>query len=194
MNSDVLFIYRLILRKSVTLGKLQLLVPLQSVAFLRPLVAFTGHLDLRVYVSWYQSIDIVCIAVSVKFEDGLSISVLRNKSLFSKNWGLHCSNAACRKRTDHPLEKSFTFLESHFSPEWDRQPTIKFNMNSDVPFIFRLIPVKPGFLGWIVVFDTTPISRFFKASYSVNGLVEHQSACFLVSMDRYSLHCVACEI
>jgi hypothetical protein len=35
----------------------------------------------------YQSIDIHCIAVPVKFDGGLSMSFLRNEQLFTKNWG-----------------------------------------------------------------------------------------------------------
>jgi hypothetical protein len=45
--------------------------------FLRLLVAFTHSLDIQVHVSWYQSIGMHFIVLAVKFEDGLSISVLR---------------------------------------------------------------------------------------------------------------------
>jgi hypothetical protein len=37
-----------------------------------------------VLVSGYQSIDLHCIVLPVKFDGGLSISVLRNKQLFKK--------------------------------------------------------------------------------------------------------------
>jgi hypothetical protein len=43
----------------------------------------------------------------------------------------------------HEFE-SYIFLASHFSPEWDGQPTFKFNMDFDVRFIYRLIPKTHG--------------------------------------------------
>jgi homogentisate 1,2-dioxygenase len=66
-----------------------LLIPLQQGAFLRLLVAFTDPLGIKVPVSWYQSIDMHCIVLLVKFEGGLTISVLRKKALFITNWGLN---------------------------------------------------------------------------------------------------------
>jgi hypothetical protein len=51
-----------------------------------------------------------------------------------------------------------------------------------------------GSLGSIAVFDTTPIRPFFEASCSVHGRIKDKGASFLVSFNRYTLHCVACEI
>jgi hypothetical protein len=42
---------------------------------------------IKMHVSWYQSIGIVRIVLPVKFDGRLSISVLRNEQLFTKNWG-----------------------------------------------------------------------------------------------------------
>jgi hypothetical protein len=41
----------------------------------------------EIKLSWYQSIDIHCIVMNVNFDGGLSISVLINMQLFTKNWG-----------------------------------------------------------------------------------------------------------
>jgi hypothetical protein len=50
------------------------------------LVAFTAAHNLKVLVSVYQPVDMHCIVLYVKFDSGLSISVLRNKQLFEKKW------------------------------------------------------------------------------------------------------------
>jgi hypothetical protein len=42
---------------------------------------------MKVLVSWYQSIDMHCIALPVKFEGGLSISFLRKKATLYKKRG-----------------------------------------------------------------------------------------------------------
>jgi hypothetical protein len=34
-------------------------------------------------------------------------------------------------------------------------------MDSEVLLIYRLIPRKPDFLGWLAFFDTTPIGRLW---------------------------------
>jgi hypothetical protein len=90
-----------------------------------------------------------------------------------------------------PLERNFG---SHFSCGWDRQPTFKFDINLEVLFIYRLIPRNPGFLWSSAEFDSTPISRFFKAFCSSHGCILHKHAPFFVSFDIYALHCAACEI
>jgi hypothetical protein len=58
------------------------------------------------------------------------------------------SNSICRKRRSHPLGKSPTLFVAHFSFERDGQPTIKFNINPDMLFVYRLIPRNPGLLGF----------------------------------------------
>jgi hypothetical protein len=65
----------------------------------------------------------------------------------------------------HELLESHIFLASHFSPEWDRQPALKFNMYLDVLLIYRLIPRMRGLLGYFDIFGTIPICRFLKASW-----------------------------
>jgi hypothetical protein len=73
-------------------------------------------------------------------------------------------------------------------------PTSKFDTDSEVLFIYRLISRKPDFLGWLVIFDTTPLGRFGEASRGVHGHIKVQNACFWVSFDRYALYRAACEI
>jgi hypothetical protein len=61
------------------MSKLSFLIPLQSVAFKRLVLAFRIAYNVRVLVSGYQSIGMYCTVVSVKFEGGLTMPVLRNK-------------------------------------------------------------------------------------------------------------------
>jgi hypothetical protein len=46
-----------------------------------------GKSSHEIRLSWYQSIDMYCIVFVVKFDGWLYILVLRNKQLFTKNWG-----------------------------------------------------------------------------------------------------------
>jgi hypothetical protein len=48
------------------------------------LVGFTTAYNIKVLVSGYQSVDMHRIVLPLKFDGGLSISVLRNKQLFEK--------------------------------------------------------------------------------------------------------------
>jgi hypothetical protein len=66
------------------LSKVSFLIPLQSVTFWGLILAFTIAYNVKVLFYGYQSIDIQCIVLSVKFDGGLFISVLRNKQLFTK--------------------------------------------------------------------------------------------------------------
>jgi hypothetical protein len=91
------------------------------------------------------------------------------------------------------LKKSH-FSGVHFSCERDGQPNFKFDINSEVALMYRLMPRKPHFLGLLAIFDTTPIGRFFKASRSVHSRIQHKGAGVWVSLDRHSLHCAACKI
>jgi hypothetical protein len=45
---------------------------------------FTAAYNIKKLISGYQSIDMHCIKRHVKFDNGLSISVLRNKQLLKK--------------------------------------------------------------------------------------------------------------
>jgi hypothetical protein len=74
----------------------------------------------------HHSIEIHYIVLPVKFDDGLSITVLRNVQLFTKSWRLKTikfskssdfqilQTPPLGKRTDHPLEKSLSFLDLDF--------------------------------------------------------------------------------
>jgi hypothetical protein len=57
------------------------------------------------------------------------------------------------KSTDHPLGKSPTFLNLNFFAKRNIQFTIKFDMDLEVPFIYRLIPRKSGYREPIVFFE-----------------------------------------
>jgi hypothetical protein len=91
----------------------------------------------------------------------------------------------------HGKNPAFLF---QFSCNRNRQPTIKVDVDLEVLFIYRLIPRKSGFRESTGFFDTTPISRFLRASFSVHGGIQHESACFWVSVDRYALYSGTCEI
>jgi hypothetical protein len=56
----------------------------------------------------------------------------------------------------------------------DERPNFKFGTDSEVLFIYRLIPRKSDFLRWLAIFDTTPISRFLGASRGIHGRIQHQ--------------------
>jgi hypothetical protein len=79
------------------------------------------------------------------------------------------------KKKDRQVFAFSKSLKSHFSCERDGQPTFEFDIDSEVLFIYRLIPRMPDFLGWLTIFDTTPIGRFFwgGASRSVHSRIQH---------------------
>jgi hypothetical protein len=84
MDLEVLFIYRLIPRKIDFPERLAAFDTTPVSRFWGLLVAFIVVYNIKVIISWYQSIDMYCIVLPVKFDDGLSISVLRKKHLFEK--------------------------------------------------------------------------------------------------------------
>jgi hypothetical protein len=84
METEELSIYRLISRRLVCLDELPFLNTLQPVAFWGLLVPFTDAHNNKMHNFWYQPIGVHCIVWPVKFEDGLFISVFRNKQLFTK--------------------------------------------------------------------------------------------------------------
>jgi hypothetical protein len=79
--------------------------------------------------------------VPVKFDDGVSISFPGKEQIFKKKGGQKCtfskkvpifkniSSPAIWKMDRGHLRKSYIFFASHFSPEWDRQPAFKLNMD-----------------------------------------------------------------
>jgi hypothetical protein len=87
MHPEVLFICRLIPGKLGFLESIVFLIPLQSVAFLGLLIAFTNAYDMKVFVARYHSIDMHCIVVPIKVDSGLPISVLKNEQPFTKKLG-----------------------------------------------------------------------------------------------------------
>jgi hypothetical protein len=80
MDEDVRLIYRLIPRAH---GLFEYPATFDTTPISRffggCFFAFTDAYDMKVLVSWYQSIDMDCVALPVKFEGGLSISFLRKK-------------------------------------------------------------------------------------------------------------------
>jgi hypothetical protein len=140
-----------------------------------------------------------CIVLPVKFNGGLSISVLRNKQLFKKgaqkftfSVGSDFFNFKLRHlKKGQTLEKVLLFW-SPFSCERDKRPIFKFDINLEVLFIYRMIPSKANFPGRLAILYTTPIVRFLGAFRSVHDRIQHIIACFWVSVDRYALHRAAC--
>jgi hypothetical protein len=103
-------------------------------------------------------------------------------------WGKDCLSNSAIWKVDYPLGKSPTFLESHSSYERDIQSTFEIDMDSEVLFIYRLIPRWPDFLGWLATFDTTWISSFFGgATRSVHGRIQPKSVCFSIQVNRYAI-------
>jgi hypothetical protein len=127
--------------------------------------------DTKLLVSGYHSIDMHCNVLPVKFDGGLSISFLRKKELFTKkglhfqkssNFQKHFKSRNLENGQIHPLGKSPTFLYLDLFCKRNRQPTIKFDVDLLVLFIYRLIPRTLGFRESIVFFDTTQISCFLE--------------------------------
>jgi hypothetical protein len=87
-----------------------------------------------------------CLVFTVKFDGGLSIAVLRNEQLFTKNWGFktqsvykklnfpELSNPAIWKKGPH--ETFYSFLEHPFSCESDRQPYLNSYIKKGVAPIY----------------------------------------------------------
>jgi hypothetical protein len=131
------------------------LIPHQLIAFGVLLVAFTTACSTKTLVAGYQSIDMHFIVLPVKFDGGLSFSVLRKKQLFEKKRQKFTSSKSSKFLIFQPrhlkkgqiLEKSLTSFVAHFSCERDGQPNFKFGMNLEVLFIYRLISRKSDFLG-----------------------------------------------
>jgi hypothetical protein len=135
----------------------------------------------------YQSIDMHCIVVLVKFDDWLSILFLRKKQISTKKVPIFkniSSPAKWEMDRAHPLGKSYIFLASHFSPEWNRQPAFKLNMDLDVLLIYRLIPRTHGLLGYIATFGTLQSVAFLRLLGSVCGPIGH-------TMHGFRYHAIA---
>jgi hypothetical protein len=79
-------------------------------------MAFTNPMGLQVPISEYPSIDMLCIVVTVKFENVLSISVLRKKLLFPKIWGSNFQIFKNRRRVKHWALKSILGNETAQKP------------------------------------------------------------------------------
>jgi hypothetical protein len=84
VDLEVSFIYRRIPRKPDLLGWLANFDATPISRFGELLVACTAAHNVKVLVYGYQSIDMHFIVVPVKFDGGLSMSILRNKQLFYK--------------------------------------------------------------------------------------------------------------
>jgi hypothetical protein len=90
-------------------------------------------------------------------------------------------------------DRKVSLFGAYFSCEQDGEPKFKFDIDSEVLFIYRLIPRNPDFLERLVIFEATPIGRFLGASRSVHDRIQHKRACFSVSFDRCALHSAACK-
>jgi hypothetical protein len=94
----------------------------------------------------------------------------------------------------HTLGKSH-FFGAHFSCERDGQPNFKFDMNSEMRYLYRLIPRKFDFIGWLAAFSTYHSGQSLFGSFSERSRPHKtKSACVWVSIDRYTLYRVACKI
>jgi hypothetical protein len=92
--------------RMICLDMLLLLLPHQTVAFLGSISAITNPLDIQIYVSWYHAIATQCIVVHAKFDNGLSISILRNICFFPKIWiSIFQILKFCRKKSTRKLFK-----------------------------------------------------------------------------------------
>jgi hypothetical protein len=80
----------------------------------------------------------------VKFDGGSFISVLRNEQLFKKkirgSKPISFPKATFPNFSNPAIWKKLHFFGSPFSCERDRQSTIKFSMDPEVLYIYRMIP------------------------------------------------------
>jgi hypothetical protein len=102
---------------------------------------------MKVLVSGYQSIYMHCIVMPAKFDAKLSLSDWEKSNSLQKKVPIfkNISHPAIWKKDRLSYVspwKSPIFLGLHFSCERDRQPVIKFNIDLEVLFIYRLIPTK----------------------------------------------------
>jgi hypothetical protein len=81
-------------------------VPLQSVPFLKLIVALMNPFDIQMHVSWYHAIDTKHVHILVKFERSLSLNISKffnfrsNSKKFKTRrkviqWGPKCEPWAC---------------------------------------------------------------------------------------------------
>jgi hypothetical protein len=137
------------------------------------------------HVSMYQSIEMNCVVLSVKFVGGFFISILRNKQLFTKKLGAQNQSvfkklkfskypnpAIWKKNRAIPLEKV------PFSCERDRQPIWKFNMATYIFSIYPLVLRKLGILGRIVFRNHSNQSLFWGLLVAFTGSYDNKGACF----------------
>jgi hypothetical protein len=186
--------------------------------FLKLIVAFMDPFVNQIHVSWYHAIDTKHVHTLVKFERRLSISVLSNKSFFTKKTGFALS-----------IWKKFCF--SNFSQtEWTtcvqiwqghgRTSHLLYDTwNAWFPWmssLFRYVPLQPvAFLKFILVLmdafniqmmflgimqfvhtnlGATGISRCFVTSYRHNRWISHMKHFYLTSSNKHLLHHTLCEI
>jgi hypothetical protein len=90
-----------------------------------------------------------------------------------------------------PWKKSNFFI-SPFSRERNVQPTIKVGMAIQVLVIYRLIPRKPGFLDYNIVFDPNPLVGFWML------LLALTTACnvkvFVSRHQSIDMHCIVLPV
>jgi hypothetical protein len=125
-------------------------VPLKRsrfLAFLKIIVSLMDPFDIQIHISCYRAIDTRHVRILVKFECRLFISVLRNKTFFTKKkrWAMPLENVLCH----------FFFLKLN------GQLALKFDKKMDVRRIYCMILRTPGFLRWVHFFGTYHSNRLF---------------------------------
>jgi hypothetical protein len=89
-----------------------------------------------------------------------------------------------------PLEKVLLILELIFSCERDGQPNFKFDVDSKVLFIYRLIPRKFDFLTMFAALGATPTSSFLGASRNVPSRIQYNIEMFVSGYLPIHMHCI----
>jgi hypothetical protein len=108
---------------------------------------------MKVLVSGYQSIYMPFIKVPVKSDGGFFYEKAKQMGIknftISKKFSISkkLQTPPIGKTTNHtPLEKTIIFLGLNFSCKRNSQPTITFDIDLEMLFIYLLIPRKSDFL------------------------------------------------
>jgi hypothetical protein len=163
-DSRVLFIYHLIPRKFDFLKWFAALGTTPISRFWVASCSVSVPYNIKMFLSGYQSIYMHCIVMPVKFKYGLSISVQRNRQFIFLVNGMNDPTLSSTQ-----TQKCFLSIDGY------QENLISLN---SLPFLTPLQLVAFGGGG----------------ARGVHGRIQHQSACFWVSFDRYALHRVACKI
>jgi hypothetical protein len=156
------------------------------------LVVFTAAYNIKVLASEVSVDRYALHRVACKIWRWIVHLVLKNKQLFKemKVNSLHFKKVSNFNFQSPPFEKrtALTFLERGGRP----MASFKFDIDSEVRFIYPLIPRKSDFLGWLAVFYITPITRFlgllvaFTAAYNIKVPVSGYQSIYM--------HCVVMSV